>query len=419
MSLLLNEKLMKIAEGITPDNLDSSCDTLLKCGIISLEEAQQIRTYFMEKEREELLKKHEYSIYRGRDNKWYSYIKNGDKRKKIKRNTKKEVEDIVIKNLKDGEALTIQDVFEEYLHYKKECGLKQSTIDRYRACFKRHYVAMGHQKKDIKKLSPEWFCDFLETEVGRCKLTAKGAANLKGVTKSILKRAKRRHLISYGPSEVMDDLDLRPVQKHIEDDKQVFTKSELPRLIQYLIDNPDVHNLCILLMVVSGVRVGELTTLKYSDFITATSFNIRRCQTRYKTDDGYVCEVQDNPKTSAGNRTVFIDEAFDWIVTELRKLRPFAEYLATNDEGERLTANAIRKRLYRICDCLGIDRKSPHKCRKTHASILLAEGVNAKVVASMEGHRNQTTTYEHYDYDRSLDKEKQKIMNNIVAFRVG
>ena len=48
------------------------------------------------------------------------------------------------------------------------------------------------------------------------------------------------------------------------------------------------------------------------------------------------------------------------------------------------------------------------------ASQGVVEGVNPKVVASMEGHRSQTTTFERYDHDRWLDEEKQKIVNNIV-----
>lgn len=35
-------------------------------------------------------------------------------------------------------------------------------------------------------------------------------------------------------------------------------------------------------------------------------------------------------------------------------------------QGHRLTASAIRSKLYRICKKIGVERKSPHKLRKTY-----------------------------------------------------
>ena len=388
---------------------------LAENGIIN---TAQIQANMRMKEREKLLASHPYKVWQGTGGYWYTYKSTSKGRKLIKRKNKSDLEEIIIESIKEGRAVTLQDVFDKYLEQKKQSGIRQSTSDRYQAVFQRHFVNTGNHTKDIKKLSPEWFCDFIESECGRCKLKAKGVANLKGVVKGIIKRAKRDRLIDFGSSTVFDDLDIKPYHEYVEEDKQVFTQDELPRLIQYLVDNPDTHNLCILLMLVTGIRCGELTTLKFTDFVTDTSFNVRRCQTRYKTDDGYVCEVQENPKTVAGNRTVFIPQDYDWIVRELHKLRPFAEYLATNDQGERLTTNAIRKRLYRVCGWLGFDyKKSPHKCRKTYCSILLDGGADNSFVISQMGHTSILTSEKHYHYDRKTDAEKQDKVNNIIAFK--
>ena len=52
-----------------------------------------------------------------------------------------------------------------------------------------------------------------------------------------------------------------------EDDEVVFNEDELPRYIECLEDRLDVVNLGILLMFLTGIRVGELVTLKFSDFV--------------------------------------------------------------------------------------------------------------------------------------------------------
>ena len=373
--------------------------------------------------RKEVLDKHPYQISYDEGRKhYYTYIEDSTKknhRRQVTRKSRKDLEDYIIRVMKENKAVSIEEVFEEYLEIKKEGGLKQATVDRYREVFQRHFTATDNDTRDIKKTSAEWFCDFIESEVARCKLTAKGISNLKGIIRGILKRAKRRKLIDFTFSEVFDDLDVRPTKKYVENDLQVFTQSELPKLINYLVENRDIYNLCILLMIVSGLRVGELVTLRYDDFTSPTSFNVRRTETRYKTDDGYKYVVSESPKTTASNRTVIIPSAYQWIVEELHRLRPFAEYLATNDHGERMTTNAIRSRLYRVCRWLGFDnKKSPHKIRKTYCSALLDGGVDNNFIVSQVGPTTILTTEGHYHFDRKTQQDKQKKVDSIVDFKV-
>lgn len=46
------------------------------------------------------------------------------------------------------------------------------------------------------------------------------------------------------------------------------------------------------------------------------------------------------------------------------------EYLFQENK-KRIRANALRRALYRICDKVGIPRRSPHSIRRTYASTLL------------------------------------------------
>lgn len=50
--------------------------------------------------------------------------------------------------------------------------------------------------------------------------------------------------------------------------------------MNYLTANPDTANLAICLLFVTGLRVGELVTLKHSDF-DEFSLKVRRTETRY------------------------------------------------------------------------------------------------------------------------------------------
>lgn len=78
--------------------------------------------------------------------------------------------------------------------------------------------------------------------------------------------------------------------------------------MKYIRNNPDVKNLGIALMFVTGIRVGELVTLKYEDF-EGTMFYVKRTETRYrKTSNSYEYGVDEFPKTPAGYRPVFIPQ---------------------------------------------------------------------------------------------------------------
>lgn len=65
--------------------------------------------------REELLRKHPYKIWQGKDDKWYTYLPDKEKGRILKkRTTKKSIEDEVIGYLKSElENPTIKDVFDE------------------------------------------------------------------------------------------------------------------------------------------------------------------------------------------------------------------------------------------------------------------------------------------------------------------
>ena len=425
----MDEKLIRLAEGITPDNLDSACATLVACAIISTEEATQIRTHIMKEERNQIVKeKHNHKIYQGSDGKWYTYIKVDGKRKKIKRNTEDEVKDVLLKLIQEDEIVTISDVFYEWLNHQLELkAISKSTYNRYKATFIRHMVHCGIDKKHIDQVSANDWIMWIEDEIPRVHLNAKGYSGLMLIVRAILRYAKRKGLITYNLSDVCDNIMKRPYKTHKSDESQVFNKDDLDKLKYYLASNPSVQNLSLLLMIVTGMRVGELATLKFSDFLSPTVAEIQRTETCYKGEDGkYHYDVKDSPKTEAGFRKIIIPSDYAWIVGMIRafihivddngnEIEP--EYICTNKRGKRLTTQSLRSKMYRVCESAGIEKKSTHKARKTYISTLLDNGVGKATVTSLAGHVDINTTFTYYHKDRRSDAEKQKLIDNIVEFR--
>lgn len=380
-------------------------------------------SYIQEKiemnKRKELLEKHPYKIWEGKDGKWYTYIPNKDKGRILKKkNNKKDIEDDIINYLKaEQENPTINEVFEEWNNRRLELKkISAATHLRNKQVYNRHYKEFGKQK--IKSLEPEDYEEFLEEQIPQYELTAKAFSNLKTVTRGFLKRAKKRRLIKFNVEELFQeldtsDMDFRKVIK--EDYEEVFGEDEMPVMMSYLEENPDMMNIGIILMFVTGARIGEIVALKHEDFEENT-FKIRRTETRFKDKNGaYVNEVKDFPKSQAGVRLAIIPEDYGWVAKKIKDLNPFGEYVFVKD-GQRVSTQAMRMRLKRLCLKLNIYHKSPHKIRKTYGTILLDNHIDNRLIMGQMGHTDIMCTENHYHRNRKSVESKSEILSSIPEF---
>lgn len=387
-------------------------------GIIDLSYVQE--KYEMSK-REELLKKHKWAISQGKDGYWRTYIPDEDNgRRMIKRKTKKDIENTVIEYWKtELENPTIKEVFNEWNDRRLELKkISASTHLRNIQVFNRHYAEFGNKR--IKSLDPEEIEDFLEEQIPLHNLTSKAFSSLKTVTRGLLKRAKKRKLINFNIEEIFQELDTSETdfKKIIKEDyEEVFSDDEADVIIPYLMEHLDVHNIGILLIFATGIRVGELVTLKNSDFME-NCLKIRRTETRFLSNGTYIYGVKEYPKTAAGVRTVVIPSGYRWLLEKIRTLNPFGEYVFINQRGKRMTTNCIRRRIKRICEKLNMYPKSPHKVRKTYGSILLDNHVDNNLIIAQMGHTDIACTEKHYHRNRKSIEIKEKVLNTIPEFQI-
>ncbi len=371
--------------------------------------------------RKELLEKHPYKIWEGKDGKWRTYIQDNQnyERRMIKRNSLEAVEDVVVEHIKkEMDNPTIEEVFYEWNNRRAELGkISKPTQERNDQVFRRHYSDFG--KKRIKSVTESDINDFMEEQISYHNLSAKAFSNLKGITKGLLKRAKKRNLTNISIDEIFADMDLTDTsfKKTIkEDNQEVFNDEEFKRAFDYLTSNLDTKNIGILLMFVSGVRVGELVALKHSDF-EGNTFKVRRTETRVaRGTGGYDYLIKEFPKSAAGVRTVVVPETYSWLLNKIKLCSPFGEYIFCDENGDRMTTNCIRRRVERMCTKLNLIRKSPHKIRKTYGSILLDNNIDRRFITSQMGHTDITTTENYYHRNRRSIETKTEILNKVPEF---
>ena len=384
----------------------------LENGILDLTSIEQ---RVIEMERNRYLDAHCYKIYEGKDGLWHTYLPG---RKHIRRRTRKEVEDVVVSYYMNEVGPTIKDIFKEWndrkLSLKK---IKGSTHLRNEQIFNRFFDKFGDRK--IKDVSEEDICEFLEEKVCEFELSIRAYSNLKSILRGILKYARKKKLISISIEDAFTDIDIsdRDFKIKIADDsKEIFYDDEINKVIKYCYEHKD--DLCCLgvaLMFGSGLRVGEAVALKFLD-ISGDLIRVTKTESRYKEGNSCKFIVSDYPKTPAGIRTVVLPEKYLWVTKAIETFGSGDGYIFTGKTKERLHTQAIRKRLYQICEKLDIPVRSPHKIRKTYGSILLDNGINSKVIEKQMGHSSISCTETYYHKDRMLIDDKRAAINSIKQF---
>lgn len=379
----------------------------------------------MLKKKQKYLDMHPYSIWQSKDGRyWYTTLPDKTKPRgvrQIRRNSEEEMQASIIEYWEEHSHQTsIEEVFTDWnddkLQLKK---IGELTHLRNIQLFNKHFKSIS--AKSIEEINPDDLAEFLENQLVEFSLTSKAFSNIKTLVRGMVKFARKKGLITFTDYDVFGLLDVadRAFKKVIkEDDEEVFNDVETPIILNYLQRNLDIRNIGIILMFVTGVRVGELVALKHKDFVDNT-VRIRRMEVRIPNPDGGSrYEIKDFPKSEAGIRDIIVPESYQWIIDKLQRGNP-ENYVFVNYENIRLTTNSIRKRLWYVCDKLGFKHKSPHKVRKTYGSILLDNNLDARFVQEQMGHADIRCTEKHYHLNRRTKKEKSEIINKIPDFQGG
>lgn len=389
-------------------------DAILKTDDVSVlaKELMSIR------KKKEYLEKHPYKLYQGGDGRWFTRFpcSGGGSKQKAFRTEEAAIEAIVNFYSNKEESNTVKDVFRLEIDDRFETGsISESTVTRYKYDFIRFYSGIENQK--ITNISTYELEEFLKKQKAFYELDAKGYAKLLAITRLIFKKAKRLGLVDFRVDDVISDIEWgrNAFRKERRDEEEVFSDEEVKKLVGYFKANPTGKHLGLLLCFVTGLRIGELSTLKWED-ILEDSIIVRRTETCWSDEDGrYHCEVKNLPKTDAGKRVVPIPEQGMWIIEELRKLNPNGPFIFMVN-GARSRTVYFRKAMEKACDAVDILRRSPHKIRKTYASILLDNNVSEKIVTENMGHTTIDTTNASYARRRKSRKQMRETVSSIPEF---
>ena len=372
------------------------------------------------KKREEILEKHPYKIWKGKDGAWRTYIILDDgKRALKKRKERKDIEDSIIQHFKESEKILIETVFNEWIEQKLEYGdIQKQTYDRYKTDFTRFFSGKTILKMDIKKITENDLEKFVRKTIKEMSLTRKAYGGLRLLITGIFKYAKKKGYVDISITQFFGDMELP--KKNFErskktDEESVFTDNEISLIKKYIDENESIINYGILLAFQTGLRVGELSTLKYSD-IQGNLLMVRRTEIRYKGKDGkYIFDVRESPKTEAGRRDVILSARAKETLKKIRRMNPFGEYIFMMN-GKRIKEKAFSVKIVKICRYVGIKERSMHKARKTYGTNLINGGVDESIIIKQMGHTDIECTKRYYYFNNKSADEMQRQIEKAIYY---
>lgn len=361
-------------------------------------------------ERIKYLEMHNSRIWESTDGRWYTYVPDANYekgRRLIKRNTSRDLEDALVKFYKEWhEEPTIESVFYEWLADKmKYEEIRKQTRDRYKRDFNRFFKEFG--KRKIRYVSEYELEDFIKTSIHDLRLTSKAWSNARTILNGVFRCARKKGYTKINITNFMQELDLsrKSFKKSVKtDEKNVFTNSEVEKIVEYCKKNTSVYHYAILVAIYTGMRAGEIVALQKSD-VFDTYIYVHKTQVRYESADGeIVYEIQDETKTDMGTRKVVIAEPLKPIIKRLM-LMTFEDDYIFSKNGIPIKTTALTSSLYRLCDKIEIPRRSMHVLRKTYATNLINAKVEPAVIINQMGHTDFRTTQLHYYHnDKTLEE---------------
>lgn len=162
----------------------------------------------------------------------------------------------------------------------------------------------------------------------------------------------------------------------------------------------------ILTAIYTGMRLGEIMALKWSDI--NFSFKTISISKSYDYVSGGKIKP---PKTESSNRTISVNQSLLDLLNQLKENDHDFVFMGNN--GKIPGSTAVNKTLKKHLALCGIERNNFHfhSLRHSHVAYLLANDIDLYAISQRLGHSNMTTTAKKYAYliDEYRARSNQRI----------
>lgn len=301
--------------------------------------------------------------------------------------------------------MTFNEIYPRWFNWKKK-QVKPSTLAAYQLQWVSRIQAYWGDKA-VEDMRSRHFQDWVELLIDEGKLSLKSIQDAVIIVKSMLSWAWTYYeLPSFSikivyPTESKEGEDAR---------LKAFSSKDQERLVKYLLDNPSYANMGILLTLMTGLRIGEVSALRFEDInFEKHCIFIKRTLNRIYMIDEVTGErlgtkvIEGNPKSRSSRRYVPLYGPVEkWLKNASKIVKP--EYYVTTGTSSPCEPRTYRNHYKRILKELGLENIKFHGLRHTFATRLITSNVDFKTVSEILGHSDISMTLNIYSHPDEMQK---------------
>lgn len=335
----------------------------------------------------------------------------------------------------DAKMLTVNDCFKLWKELKR--GIKDSTFKNYIYMYEM-FVMPTFGKKRVTLVQRSDVKRFYNGLVDQKVLSISTVDNIHNVLHQVFQVAVDDNYIRQNPTDRMLK-ELRVAHGHEVVKRKALTFAQQELFINYIRQEPKYRHWypIFYIMVNTGMRVGEITGLRWKDVDLENGIiSVNHTLTYYNHRDEIGTYYSMNtPKTEAGCREIpmiaGVREAFEMEreyqqtlgIVSVDRIDGYEDFVFLNDDGHirrQGNLNKAIKRILRDCndkvlleqdldtDPVLLPDFSCHTLRHSFATRLCESGINIKVIQDVLGHVDVSTTMNIY-VDVMNDTKKSEL----------
>lgn len=343
------------------------------------------------------------NIYKRKDNRWEGrYVSGYDDNGKAKigyvyAKTYREVREKLHQAKALGKASSqkgknkFSDYCDEWLVLARN-RVKESTYVKYSGIIHKHLKpALGkYAPEAISTLLVESFSNKLLITDG---LTPKTVKDVLAVLRSVLKYMNKQHGGSLNDIEII-------YPKEPPKEMRVLSKEERTRFFSYLLTDMDEVKFGIIMVFLTGMRIGEICALKWQDInlkagIITINHTMQRLSDFSEEATSKTKILIGDAKSACSMRMIPLPEYGVNLCKNMQPANPEA-YVLTGDAHRFIEPRSLQYKLKKITTACNLKDVHFHTLRHTFATCCVEVDFEIKSLSEILGHANTRITLDRY-----------------------
>lgn len=300
----------------------------------------------------------------------------------------------------------------------REGKVKAVTLQNYKRQIKLHInPVLGFY--DVSSVNEEVIQMFIDVLIKDKGLNPTTVRNIVGRLSEILNFAIKEGLINYNPCTLV----LLPKGKNKKG--KALTLEEQTSLEKVLSAQKKPQNIAIQLALYSGLRISEITALRWKDIDLKQGFihvqhSFKRVQTNNREQKTIL--HLGTPKSQNSMRAVPMNRQIKTCLEDYYKVLNDIQvqdesFVVGKKNGSFYDVRAIQRHFVKLCKIAGIEHCHFHDLRHTFATNAKESGIDIQLISEILGHAHTATTMNIYLHPSdTYKKEEIKKMDQIPEY---